>query len=514
MYEVTIIGSISGRTIFTSQRIATLLTKEKSPARTGLDMLGRPVTALYQDETALAKLQTELDWSPMVMEKWAQSILEKERRLGVYHPDRTWFLASRWDEGRCLIGNVSPLLNPLHRLLFAPPDGPLERARRLAWFEKLFRMYFIAARDLGVRLDEGLSNFGLDREGGLYYVDDDVFRWDDAVSLPHMMGSWIRACDWLDTGFCIRLGEKLREALGNHPDGSRYAPAIAQQLRGLFMPNPGRQEALMALSASLLRTRPEEPGRASRPPLRRNYFALISDLHSNLPALDAVIEFLKDQGITEGFCLGDVVGYGPHPRECIERLAELGYPTIRGNHDHAAGTNIIPRNYSADASWTLNWTVGMLSDEHKRWLAELPLYLEGEGWLAVHGSPADPRYFSGYVYGMTYAQNLAVLEERGIPLCFHGHTHIPSVYARSKDKRNIGLTEAGRNLSEFQHALVNPGSVGQPRNRQPGAHLAIWDRSEHSLRFFKISYDMDLTIRDMRSHGFPESTWLRLQQGE
>jgi predicted phosphodiesterase len=514
MSAITIIGSISGRTVFDSERISALLARQRAPISCVPDILGHPITEIYQDETALIKLQTELDWVPAVMEKWAQSILEKERRLGVYHPDRTWFLATRGNETRCLVGNVSPLLNSLQQALLIAPATPLERARRLGWFEKLFHLYFKVAADVNARLDENLANFGVDSEGGLHYVNDDVFRWDDAVSLPHMVGAWVRAFGWMDTPFCKRLGEKLRVALAAHPDGARYAPALSQQLRGLFMPNPGRQEALIALSNALLQVGAEDIGKAFRPPPRRNYLALISDLHGNLPALEAAIEFLKEQGITEGLCLGDVVGYGPHPRECIERLAELGYPTIRGNHDHAAGTGVIPRNYSQDAAWSLNWTTDILSRMHRHWLAELPLFLEGEQWLAVHGSPADPRYFSGYVYGMTFVQNLAVLEERGIHLCFHGHTHIPSIYAQSRDKRSIGLVEPGKTLLDYQNALVNPGSVGQPRNRQPGAHLAIWDRAENSLRFFRISYDLEKIIRDMRDQGFPETLWQRLRQGE
>jgi predicted phosphodiesterase len=516
MFDINLLGSISGRMTFSTERVAALLAAEQTPLRLGTDFVGRPVTAVFRDATTLAKLRTEFDWAPPVLEKWALKTLERERELGVHHPDKTWFLARRHEKGRWLIGNVCPLLRPLNQALAEPPADGAARDLRLSWFERLFRMYFDLGHRTGARLDEGLSNFGLDAAGTLFYLDDDIYHWDDLVALPHVVGTWFRTHAWFDAEFSARLGGLLREVLNEDRHGAHLAMVAAEQLRGLYMPQPDRREALAAFGAALVRNenRPKSRPQPSIPPrAEQRYLALLGDIHANLPALEAVLGFLREQGVGRGLVLGDVVGYGPHPSECIGRIAESDFTAIQGNHDHAAATGSMAKGFSRMAKWCLEWTIPLLSEAEKSWLANLPLSIEGEDWLAVHGAPVDPACFNGYVYVMTYEDNLDNLERRNIPLCFHGHTHVPAVYARLPNRRSDCYTEAEQSLAAYRHALVCPGSVGQPRNRRAGAQVALWDRKEQKLRFVTLPYDVEATVRAMREAGFPDGLGQRLLSG-
>lgn len=512
MFDITVIGSLVGPPSFSADRIADLLAGKRTPLHAGGEFVGRPMTAVFADDTALAKLHTEFDWAPKVMDQWTRKTLDRERELGIHHPAKTWFLARRHADGRWLIGNICPRLRPLNQLLAQPPTDAAATADRLAWFRELFRMYLILGREHGTRLDEGLSNFGLDTEGVLYYLDDDLYGWDDLLALAHGIGSWFRAHAWFDPAFSARLGTALREALGPDPQAAHHATTLAEQLGGLYI-SPDRREALAAFGAALTE-------RNSRPALReppawrgQRYLALLGDIHANLPALDTVLEFLRQRGISQGLVLGDCVGYGPHPRECVERVAESKFAAIQGNHDHAAATGLVGQGFSQTARWALEWTLPRLDAAHRHWLAALPLCREGEHWLAVHGAPVDPGYFNGYVYAMTYEDNLAHLKLRGIRLCFHGHSHVAAVYAERANGRQDCCAAENQALADYRHALVCPGSVGKPRNRRTAAQFGIWDREEQRLNLISLPYDVEATLGAMRDAGFPDSLRQRLAGG-
>jgi predicted phosphodiesterase len=253
------------------------------------------------------------------------------------------------------------------------------------------------------------------------------------------------------------------------------------------------------------------------PPARRPHqLALLSDIHANLPALEAALDFIGLLGLDDVIVLGDVVGYGPHPVECIERLADSPFQYIKGNHDYACSLEADeapahPVAMSRDARWVADWTAKRLSAEHRRWLRELPASLQRDGWLAVHGSPVDPNRFNGYVYEMTYERNLDELHSLGLRTCFHGHTHVRGVYARVRGRLDAFYTADSQPLEKYLHALVCPGSVGQPRNGMPGAQLAVYDRESRLVQFYSIAYAIDRTIQDMERQGFPDALVDRLR---
>jgi predicted phosphodiesterase len=403
-------------------------------------------------------------------------------------------------------------------LLQAPPISPEEIESRLGWLASVLAMDIQANREAATRLDLGLSNFGLDAEGRLYYLDDDFYSADDGwVAMAQTLGIYFRQYQWIDADFAAELGKHLRDTLLAHFPDPHCLAVLAGQLRGLFMPNEGRQTALQALVEALATGRtarakplPSSATHSARP----RYFALLADVHANLPALEAALAFLDKENIRDGLVLGDVVGYGPHPVECIQRLQDLpGFALLQGNHDHAAATGICGQGFGNTARWCIEWTTPRLSAADKAWLLALPVSLQGEGWLAVHGAPVDPTFFNAYVYHMSYAQNLDVLEQRGIDLCFHGHTHMPGVYARNKAGADGFSGGQEMSLDLNRHSLVCPGSVGQPRNRETGSQLAVLDWQTRQLRFFNLPYAVDCVVADMEQADFPPGLSQRLLAG-
>lgn len=239
----------------------------------------------------------------------------------------------------------------------------------------------------------------------------------------------------------------------------------------------------------------------------------MADIHANLPALQAVLREMEQLGVRQALVLGDIVGYGPHPRECIATIRDRGFPVIKGNHDHAVAEGQFAKGFSAHARRVAEWTRERLDAEDLRWLAELPPYLQHHNWLAVHGAPQDRQFFSAYVYHMTYESDLDDLADRQIPICFHGHSHVAGVYFR---KRGLdGLSKDRRqSLQEYSHCLVCPGSVGQPRdNSGAAACFALYQAHERQLTFYRIAYDVDATANDMLANDFPPILAHRLREG-
>ncbi len=230
-------------------------------------------------------------------------------------------------------------------------------------------------------------------------------------------------------------------------------------------------------------------------------FAIISDIHANLEALEAVFQDIDHRGIKTVFCLGDVVGYGADPRECLDLVAERCEVCLCGNHDHAVFYE--PFNFNIGAERACYWTRQLFEDEtskparDSRWdfLGRLPVRYEYDGLLFVHGSPRKPvneYLFSEDVYTnpQKILSNFERLEE-GTRACFVGHTHVPGIflddpYFDPPDE----LTERDRyRLTDDEKAIVNVGSVGQPRDRDPRASYVVVD--DRTVEFVRVAYDAD-----------------------
>ena len=236
--------------------------------------------------------------------------------------------------------------------------------------------------------------------------------------------------------------------------------------------------------------------------------AVLSDIHSNLPALDAV---LADAGPVDGiWLLGDVVGYGPDPDGVIDRLRDTGAQGVRGNHDAAAIGGSEIDWFNPDARRAMEWTRTAISPASVAWLRDLPERRSLDGCELVHGSPREPLW--EYVTSLSIARdNLALLHE---PIGLHGHTHVPVAFIE-EGERVEGRTPAdGASLRlDGRRALVNPGSVGQPRDGDPRASYMVLDPSAGSMTWHRVAYDVEPVQAAMRAAGLPGFLISRLSIG-
>lgn len=229
--------------------------------------------------------------------------------------------------------------------------------------------------------------------------------------------------------------------------------------------------------------------------------ALISDIHSNLEALRAVMDDIRQQGIEEIFCLGDVIGYGPNPRECIDIVARLPV-TILGNHDQAALFD--PDGFNPVALRAIAWTRGVLEDaspvaggpaaSNRRWdfLGELPrLHLE-EDTLYLHGSPRDPTNEYVFPEDVYNQRKMEVLFAKVQRKCFQGHTHIPGVFRESMEFVAPEDCEQKFPIGD-EKIMVNVGSVGQPRDGDPRSCYVV--QTDDMVEFRRVAYDFESTIK-------------------
>jgi diadenosine tetraphosphatase ApaH/serine/threonine PP2A family protein phosphatase len=235
-------------------------------------------------------------------------------------------------------------------------------------------------------------------------------------------------------------------------------------------------------------------------------FGVLSDIHANWPALEAVMADMP--AVDEVICLGDVVGYGADPVRCIDYVREKGWPTLVGNHDRACTDAEILDWFNEDAARAIEWTVVRLGQDRLDWLAGLPDTDQlGGDVVLVHGSPRDHIY--EYILdGTTASANLDLLDGQ---VCFHGHTHVPGIFRRFKGEL-LHEYDLGTFVLEPDE-LVNPGSVGQPRDGDPDASYGVWDRTTGTFEFRRVTYDREAAKRAIREARLPERFALRLDAG-
>jgi predicted phosphodiesterase len=229
--------------------------------------------------------------------------------------------------------------------------------------------------------------------------------------------------------------------------------------------------------------------------------AVLSDIHANLAALDAVCDELGS--FDELWVLGDIVGYGPQPNEVIRRLQELGARAVTGNHDGAAIGTVDASWFNPDAQAAINWTTTVLDQNSRAYLSALPEVRRDGELTAVHGSPREPIW--EYITDAAIAAaNLSAFETRH---CLYGHTHLPVVYRSDGIHVTvIPATASAPIVLDARRALINPGSVGQPRDGNPEASYLVLDTDAGAAEFHRVPYDIALTQRLMREVGLPR--WL------
>lgn len=236
---------------------------------------------------------------------------------------------------------------------------------------------------------------------------------------------------------------------------------------------------------------------------------IFSDIHGNVQALERVLQELETLDIDLTVCCGDVVGYGANPNECVEILREREIPTIAGNHDHAALGLIDITYFNEVAKRAILWTRDQLSPDNVEWLRGLEMSIEVADMLLVHASPRSPEAWN---YVITMGDARQAFQHFGQRVCFIGHSHTPFIVENQAN--NLSCPDSPAiTLRDACRYLVNVGSVGQPRDRNPDACFAIFDRSEGRIEIRRVEYDLPGAQEAIRSNGLPVELAERLQYG-
>ncbi len=241
-------------------------------------------------------------------------------------------------------------------------------------------------------------------------------------------------------------------------------------------------------------------------------YAIMADIHANLSAFKAVLMDIVHQGGADMlWCLGDVVGYGPDPHECIELLRQTNHVCVAGNHDWAAIGKVDTGDFNPDAAAACQWTAKQLNSADVAYLTQLPLVIEDGDFTLVHGSPREPIW--EYLVSTGVAkENFAYFKSQ---FCLVGHSHIPLVfsYGGGDDcaaSRFLTSVELAKNGKRF---IINPGGVGQPRDGDPKASYAIYDSETRLVKLYRVPYDIRATQDKMVECGLPLRLVARLSYG-
>ena len=240
--------------------------------------------------------------------------------------------------------------------------------------------------------------------------------------------------------------------------------------------------------------------------------AIISDIHGNLNALQAVLDDVDGQSVDEVVCLGDIVGYGAEPNECVDLVKERCSDILLGNHDSAAVGTLSTHHFNIHAKIAIEWTSENLKKPTSAYLRSLPLQAKRDGSTLVHATPYEPEMW----YYITSLEEAAFnFQFFDTVFCFVGHTHIPIIIVLDSEKelyvhQDTSVEYDKRSGSRF---LVNVGSVGQPRDRNPKACYGILDTDKKVFSYRRVEYDVEKTQSAMRKAKLPEFLITRLEEG-
>jgi predicted phosphodiesterase len=230
--------------------------------------------------------------------------------------------------------------------------------------------------------------------------------------------------------------------------------------------------------------------------------AVLSDIHSNWEALERVLDYLKKEKVDEYWVLGDTVGYGANPNECFEWAWQNAKVVLMGNHEQAVIDKNLRDWFNRDARTAVEWTAEVLKPEHKKKIRELRYVQITLSSTLAHSSPDKPRDFR-YLFSPSDAEPSFHAFET--PLCFIGHTHIPSLFSEAHRSAEY-LRPGTRALERNERFILNPGSVGQPRDRDPRLSFGLFDDKKWTFEIVRLEYENGKAADKIRKAGLP--AWL------
>jgi len=237
--------------------------------------------------------------------------------------------------------------------------------------------------------------------------------------------------------------------------------------------------------------------------------AILGDIHGNLEALEAVLKDAAEQDVNSYVCVGDIVGYNANPAECLEKVRQMDFTCVKGNHDHYCSHDESLDDFHPLAANVIDWTRHQLDDDEIAFLKGLKYSRIMSGFTIVHSTLDMPDKW-GYVFDALEAD--ANFNYQSTSLCFHGHTHIPVVY--EKKGRVMKHEFAKVNLQLGSKYFINVGSVGQPRDGNPLAAYAVYDMKAKTVELRRIPYDIAAVKEKILAAGLPERLAARLDVGK
>ena len=238
-------------------------------------------------------------------------------------------------------------------------------------------------------------------------------------------------------------------------------------------------------------------------------YALIADIHSNLEALEVVLNDAKEQKCTHYACVGDVVGYGANPKECLDIVRSMGMPVVKGNHDEYCSSEEDLEGFNPHAAEAVNWTRKQLSKEDRAWLRDLKYIRLVASFSMVHATLDGPQRW-GYVFDKLAAA--ASFTYQNTAVCFFGHTHVPVAFVRDSMVR--GGTYSKFRVEPGKKYFVNVGAVGQPRDGNPKSGYVVYDLTEGTIELRRLDYDIAKAQKKIIEAGLPQRLADRLSVGK
>lgn len=230
------------------------------------------------------------------------------------------------------------------------------------------------------------------------------------------------------------------------------------------------------------------------------YYAILSDIHSNLEALETVLKALKNKKPDQIISPGDIVGYGADPCECLDLVLERFTSVVMGNHDEAVENNLLRSHFNDYAREAIIWTEGVLKEHQKKKIREWTrMVIDSEnGVTLVHGSPDE---VEKHKYLLTSWDTRASFEAFQTPVCFIGHTHVPSLFSSSGQA--CYLKAGHHQLDRRERYILNPGSVGQPRDQNTETSFALFDSQKFEFEVVRLPYDNWKAAEKIKRVGLP-----------
>jgi len=237
-------------------------------------------------------------------------------------------------------------------------------------------------------------------------------------------------------------------------------------------------------------------------------YAILADIHANFEALQTVLEDTRQQNCTHYVCLGDVVGYGANPKECLDTIRSMNMPVVKGNHDEYISVDDDPEGFNDAAAEAVTWTRAQLTPDDRKWLRELKYFRLVANFSIVHATLDAPQRW-GYVFEKLEAA--ASFTYQNTQVCFFGHTHVPVAFVRDTTVR--GGTYSKFRVEPGKKYFVNVGSIGQPRDGNPKAAYVIYDMAQQTIELRRLDYDIATAQKKIRAAGLPERLAARLALG-